>query len=466
MAAVPLAPPPGTNILSFAVTITGISLTPSGGGSAVNLTLPATSITVDLMRLQSDSALLGQALATVPAATYNQITVSVSSVVVTYCTQTSPGTQGCATGTVAQVSQTTASTPATSSFSMTLSNNQQVGVQIQFNLSKALTLSSTPQVISAVDLTASGVLTASVLAPTSTTSSLATGQLDFVEDVTGVVTTVSGSTVTVQTATRGSVTATANSSTFFSPNCTSSPFNKTADIHCMVANQIASIDAALNADGTFTLLDYDPLDTAASDWIEGVVTLVPTSSTQFQIVANDLFEPASSSLIGTNLLLGSTVIATLSVSPAATFGIDEKCLIVPAADADTFISSNDTSVLRAGQTVAVHVSSFTAAAGSTAASATVDFVGLRFTRVTGSVSSVAAPTSVSIASPSLPPFFGQTKIELAELNTASAPSTAPTNYDGVSDGFGLSVNNTISIRALYFGPNSAMPFTCAKVRKH
>ena len=466
MATVPLAPPPGTNILSFAVTITGMSLTPSGGGSAVNLTLPATSITVDLMRLQSDSALLGQALATVPAATYNQITVSVSSVVVTYCTQTSPGTQGCATGTVAQVSQTTASTPATSSFSMTLSNNQQVGVQIQFNLAKALTLSSTqPQVVSAVDLTASGVLTASVLAPTSTTSSLATGQLDFVEDVTGVVTTVSGSTVTVQTATRGSVTATANSSTFFSPNCTSSPFNKTADIHCMVANQIASIDAALNADGTFTLLDYDPLDTAASDWIEGVVTLVPTSSTQFQIVANDLFEPASSSLIGTNLPLGSTVIATLSVSPAATFGVDEKGLIVPA-DAGTFISSNDTSVLRAGQTVAVHVSSFTAAAGSTPASATVDFVGLRFTRVTGSVSSAAAPTSISIGSPSLPAFFGQINIELAELNTASAPSTAPTNYDGVSDGFGLSVNNTVSIRALYFGPSSAKPFTCAKVRKH
>ncbi|PYT91451.1 MAG: hypothetical protein DMG36_18290, partial [Acidobacteria bacterium] len=87
-------------------------------------------------------------------------------------------------------------------------------------------------------------------------------------------------------------------------------------------------------------------------------------------------------------------------------------------------------------------------------------------RVTGSVSSVAAPTSVSIGSPSLPAFFGQINIELAELNTASAPSTAPTNYDGVSDGFGLSVNNTVSIRALYFGPSSAKPFTCAKVRKH
>ena len=461
MAAVPLAPPPGTNILSFAVTITGMSLTPSGGGSAVNLTLPATSITVDLMRLQSDSALLGQALATVPAATYNQITVSVSSVVVTYCTQTSPGTQGCATGTVAQVSQTTASTPATSSFSMTLSNNQQVGVQIQFNLAKALTLSSTqPQVVSAVDLTASGVLTASVLAPTSTTSSLATGQLDFVEDVTGLVTAATSTSVTIQTATRGSITATSSSSTFFSPNCTG--FSLPTTMGCAKVNQIASIDVALNADGTFTLLDYDPLDTAASDWIEGVVTLVPTSSTQFQIIANDLFQPSSGSLVGTNLPLGSTV--TVNLGAGATFGVDAKGFTVPA-EATTFAGSNDTSVLRPGQTVAVHVSSFTAASG-TPASATVDFVGLRFTRVTGSVSSVAAPTSVSIGSPSLPAFFGQINIELAELNTASAPSTAPTNYDGVSDGFGLSVNNTVSIRALYFGPSSAKPFTCAKVRKH
>lgn len=463
LAAVPLAPPPGTNILSFVVTITGVSLTPSGGGSAVPLTLPASSITVDLMRLQSDSTLLGQALSNVPAATYNKVSVSVSNAVVTYCTQVSPGTPGCAAGTVAQVTQS-ATVPSASSFSLMLSSGQLAAIRVRFNLAPAITLSATqPQVVSAVDLNASNVLTASVLPPGS--SSLANGQADFIEDFTGRVTSANASsqTVTIQTATRGTLTATANSSTFYSPNC--GGFNFSADFgSCVKAGQIASVDVALDSNGNFTLLDYDPLDTAASDWIEGVVMLVPTSTTQFQIVANDLFQPSSGSLVGTKLPLGSTVTLNLSASPAATFGVDERGLIVPA-EANTFVSANDTSVLRAGQTVAVHISNFTAASGSTPAIATADFVGLRFSRVTGSVLS---PSSVSFSfqSPSLPAYFGQTTIELAELNAASAPSSAPTNYDGVSNGTGLIVGDTVSIRALYFGPGSAMPFTCAKVRKH
>lgn len=469
VAAVPLAPPPGTNILSFVVTITGVSLTPSGGGSAVPLTLPASSITVDLMRLQSDSTPLGQAFSNVPAATYNKVSVSVSNAVVTYCTQVSPGTPGCAAGTVAQVTQS-ATVPSASSFSLMLSSGQVAAIRVQFNLAPAITISTTqPQVVSAVDLNASNVLTASVLPAGS--SSLANGQADFIEDFTGRVTSANASsqTVTIQTATRGTLTATANpSTTFYSPNC--GGFNFSADFgSCVKAGQIASVDVALDSNGNFTLLDYDPLDTAASDWIEGVVMLVPTSTTQFQIVANDLFQPSSGSLVGTKLPLGSTATLNLSTGSSSTcssiaFGVDERGLTVPA-EANTFVSANDTSVLRAGQTVAVHLCSFTAASGSTPATATVDFVGLRFSRVTGSVLS---PSSVSFSfqSPSLPAYFGQTTIELAELNAASAPSSAPTNYDGVSNGTGLIVGDTVSIRALYFGPGSAMPFTCAKVRKH
>jgi hypothetical protein len=458
-AAIPFTPPPGTNILSFAVTISGIFLTPANGGSNVNIPLNATTYVVDLTKLQSDSAFLGQVLANVPAATYNKITVGVSVVVVSYCTQNSPGTAGCTAGTVAQVTQA-ASIPATSSFSLTLASSQKTGVQIQFNFAKTITLSTTqPQVVSSVDLNAANVVTASALAPTPTTSSLATGQLDFIEDFTGLVTAVTSTSVTVQTVNHGTITATANSSTFFSPNCTS--FSLPTTIGCAKVNQIADIDAALNADGTFTLLDYDPLDTSATDWIEGVVTSVPSSSTQFQIVANDLFQPTSGSLVGTNLPLGAPV--TINLATGATFGVDGKGLIVPA-DATTFSGSNDTTVLRPGQTVAVRASNFTAAAGTTLASATVNLVDLRFSRVTASVSSVGAPISISIQS--LPSFFGGTTAEIAELNTAVAPSSAPTNFDGVSDGTGLTVGDSVSIRALYFGPTSAMPFTCAKVRKH
>src|SRR5258708_15666379 len=209
-AGVPFTPPPGTSILSFAVTVNGVTLTPASG-SAVNIPLNAANYVVDLTRLQSDSAFLGQVLANVPAATYSKITVGVTSVVVTYCTQPSPGTPGCTAGSVAQVTQA-ASTPATSSFTLTLTSNQKAAVQIRFDFAKAITISATQtQVVSKVDLTAANVLTASALAPSSTTSSLATGQLDFVEDVTRVVTSATSTSVTVRTATHGSVPAPPNS---------------------------------------------------------------------------------------------------------------------------------------------------------------------------------------------------------------------------------------------------------------
>src|SRR5229473_1193381 len=92
--------------------------------------------------------------------------------------------------------------------------------------------------------------------------------------------------VTVQTATRGPLTAIANSSTVFSPNCTA--FNLSLSFSgCIVQGQVASLDTVLNSDGTFTLLEHDPLATATGDWIEGIVTVIPSSSTQFQIITND-----------------------------------------------------------------------------------------------------------------------------------------------------------------------------------
>src|SRR6267142_6570762 len=103
LAAVPFTPPPGTSILSFAVTLSGVSLTPASG-SDVSIPLNATTYVVDLTRLQSDSAFLGQVLASVPAGTYNKITLGVTNAVVTYCTNLA-GTIGCDTGSVASISK-------------------------------------------------------------------------------------------------------------------------------------------------------------------------------------------------------------------------------------------------------------------------------------------------------------------------------------------------------------------------
>jgi hypothetical protein len=447
LAAIPFTPPPNTSILSFALTLNGIKLTPADGSADINIPMNTATYVVDLTHLQSDSAFLGQVLTNIPAGTYNKITVGVSSAVVTYCTDLG-GTLGCDNNSVAQALQALV-TPATSSFSATFAAGQQAAIQVRFNFGNAITFSGTlPQVISKVDLNALNVVTASSLTPTSSTSSLATGQLDFIEDVTGVVTAASTTSVTVQTSTHGSITAAANSSSLAVLNCV------TTNVACNPAvGQFASIDAVLNADGTFTLLEFDPIAPTSSDWIEGIVTSTPTSSTQFQVVTNDIFL-ASTSLIGANLSVGAPVQVTLTnnVNP---FLVDGKGLPVVATPFTN--GGTDATNILPGQTVALHVTHFIAANGAVQAAATVDTVVLRFTRVTAAVSTVAG-TIFNIQS--LPPFFGSAATYEVQLS-AGSPSTY---YDGAPDATNLA-GQIVSIRALYFGPTVVPAFSAAKVRK-
>jgi len=457
MTAAPLTPPPNTNLLSFIVDVNTITLT-SSTGTNVNIPLNSTKLSVDLTKLQSDSAFLGTS-ATVPAGSYASITVSLSNPVVTFCTQTS-GNTGCAAGSVATISGGAAAAPkiTTAPFPLTLTANQKTGLAINLNLGNSLTVNAS-QVVTAVNLGAANVLSANNLP--SASSSVATGQLDFVEDVTGVVTAVNTTTqsVTVKTATRGSLTAVANSSTVFSPNCTAFSLSLTF-ASCVVQGHVASLDMVLNSDGTLTLLEYDPLSTTAGDWIEGVVTAIPSSSTQFSVATNDAVFATSGSVISSSLSFGAAVNVTLVGSPQRPFVVDTKGFVAPA---NAFSGGTDTSVLAPGQTVAAHVTAFTAGSGSTLAKASADSLYLRFTRVTGTVASVAPPNTFSMQS--FPPFFALTTPITVQLSTGS-PST---NFDGISSSSTLTAGQTVSITALYFGPpvgttSTQTPFSTAKVR--
>src|SRR5260221_5175993 len=88
MTDVPLA---GTSILSFKVTVTGVSLTPSTG-KPVTLTLNPSTPIIELTRLQSDSAFLGTS--TVPSANYTSATVSFTSPDVVLINQTNVALTG------------------------------------------------------------------------------------------------------------------------------------------------------------------------------------------------------------------------------------------------------------------------------------------------------------------------------------------------------------------------------------
>jgi len=447
LAAAPIVPPPGTSLLSFALTINSVSLTPSSGGSAVVIPLNAATYSVDLTRLQSDSSFLGQVMSNVPAGTYNKVTVGVTSATVTYCTA-SGGTPGCIFGSVAQFTSG-ASAPATSAFSITLTSAEKAGLQVVFNIGNAITVNPATQVVSAVNLAATNVVTALPLPPFAST--LSAGELDYIDDVTGVVTAVTSSSVTVQTSTRGPITSLLTSSTIFSPNCV------ITNVTCSpVVGQIASIDAALNSDGTATMLEYDPLSVASVDVIEGIVTTVPSSSTQFQIVANDFILASSNSRIGSNLSLGDPVQVTFAGTNP--FVIDTKGLL--PLTATPFSGSTSANDILPGQTVALRVTAFTPKSGAFPAAATVDFVVLRFTRVAGTVSSSSAPT---FGLQSLPLFFGQSTTSVVQLSTTTTPITY---LDGYTSGSNITVGDNVAVRALYFGVGFSPSFLAAKVRKH
>jgi hypothetical protein len=441
-----------TNLLSFRTIVVGVSLNSETGGST-NVQLNSDLFQVDLTRLQSDTTLLARSTS-IPAGTYTNMVVSLSDPAVTYCRQTQ-GISGCEVGNVTTLSGPPA-TPiiTTSPFPLIVTRGQNTSLAINVNIARALTVNGQTQAITAVNLGAANVLTATVLPPAS--SSLPPATMDFVEDVTGTVSSVDEATqsLTIQTATKGSITAIAGTSTIVSPNCTT--FNLGSTFSCAKQGQVASLDTILNVDGSLTLLEYDPLAITAGDWIEGIIGLPPSSSTQFQLVTNDFVLANDNSLIGNKLELGAPVRITLA-SPKP-FVVDSKGLVVSNT---SFTGATDASVLAPGQTLAVHVVSFTPGTGTNLSAASVDFVYLRFTRVTGSVANAAPPNTFAMQS--LPSLFGLTSPVTVQLSTVS-PST---NFDGVNGASELVSGQATSIRALYIGSPTGptpSPFSAAKVR--
>src|SRR5437016_3390344 len=128
------ATPPDPNsqlsIQAFTATITGITLT-STGGSSVPLQLNTATYIAEFNRVTSDSTVLVDGAA-VPADTYTQVKITFSAPRVTFCTQTNSGVPGCAAGMLTSVSGTAGS--ATASINLSLGVNQSTGLAINVNL--------------------------------------------------------------------------------------------------------------------------------------------------------------------------------------------------------------------------------------------------------------------------------------------------------------------------------------------
>src|ERR1700730_537060 len=285
--------PANPSILSFKVSIVGIALTPTSG-TAVTLT-PATPV-VDLMRLQSDPAFLG-ALTNVPSGAYT-VQVTLSSQEITFLNDTSStitaNGAGCLANAVCTATLPAAGTPSISSYTFNASANGQQGIEIDFNLNNAIVLSGGVLSVNFNPATPTpGVFTAFTLPRTN--ANLGTNQLELIEDFTGVVS-INGSTITITSPTRGVLSATVTSNSFFDQSPLPTNLCPNAPNNCAVAGQIASVDALLKSDGTLELKEFEPLNATQQDFVEGTVYAVNTS-TQFAIAVTDKVQAATGSLI-------------------------------------------------------------------------------------------------------------------------------------------------------------------------
>src|SRR5258707_780909 len=133
--------PPNPSILSFKVSILGITLTPTTGTAQ---TIHPSPSVVDLMRLQSDTAFLG-ALTNVPSGSYT-LQVSLSSPEIVFLNDTgstiTANGKMCLNNLVCSVTFTSVGTPTISSFTFTATSGGQQGIELDFNLKNAFSLST------------------------------------------------------------------------------------------------------------------------------------------------------------------------------------------------------------------------------------------------------------------------------------------------------------------------------------
>jgi len=452
-------------------------LTPTTGTATTLDINSGNGYSFDLVRLQSDSAFLGTATK-VATGTYTTVTVTFSGATLAFYNGTGTALTNpvCPSG---DVCIATFPGPFTATITTSQDITANAGFGIDIDLTNALTLSGTT-----LSLNFGNADVASVFTLPRTNSNLTSGQLDLIEDYTGVVT-VSATTATITPATianRPALTATVNSSTVLDEDptlslCTSPTQGSISS--CVSSNQAVSMDAILNSDGTFTAQEIEPLlASPIVDTVEGTIvaltsTITPTNQTQFTMVTTDIIPAATNSLIG-SLTIGAPLVVNLSAGPI--FYVDSKGLPVASSFPTSygfFTQSTNTAGLHVGQEVAVHVAAFTPANGATnpptaAIASNVNTVTLRWSRFIATPSGASTNSLFNVTS--LPGYFGFTSSSIleTEIFTGVQGTNGTTNLDGIANGSAPG-SDPVGVRALFIegSGNTLTPaFFAAKVRQH
>jgi Domain of unknown function (DUF4382)/Domain of unknown function (DUF5666) len=437
-------PPAGVSILSFTLPVAGIALTPSSGTA---VTVPITPTSYEMTRLQTDSALVGVNMS-VPAGTYTSINVTVTTSSGVFI-NTSGGTIGtCANGAVCPM-PSGAATTIQIPISLTLTANQNQWVGLDFSLANAITTTNGIT----VDFNQPNVMTAT----TRPRVGIPAGSVDTIEDFIGVVTAVSTSSITVQSGITGnSLTAAISANTEFDlAPVTYSNCQQATAAACITTGSTVSLDANLSSSGTLTASEIDVLDTIAVDEVEGTIYPTSVAGVVGLIVADKVAVTSTTPLASSSTTYGTGIF--LSVDTGTIYSVDTKTLSTQNLGLNAlFTGSGD---LFAGQTVRVQLSNISS--GSAGISATAKNVLLRWSRLTGTVNSVAG-NSFTLAN--IPGYINTLNPTLS-LTPQVMTYVNATAFDGITDVSGLSATSSqlASIRALYID-RAQQPFQAAKVR--
>jgi hypothetical protein len=438
-------PPAGASILSFTLPIAGISLTPSTGSV---VTVPIIPTSYEMTRLQTDSTLVGLSLS-VPAGTYTSINVTVTASSGVYINTSGAAIGTCVNGAVCPMPSGAATTIQVP-ISLTLAENQNQWVGLDFNLANAITTTNGIT----VDFNQPKVMTAT----TTVRTGIPSGSVEAIEDFIGVVTAATPSSITVTSGITGnSMTAAVSSTTEFDLAPVAYSNCQGTAAACVKTGSTVSLDAALSSTGTLTATEIDVLDAVAVDEVEGTIYPTGVANQVGLIIADKVAITSTTPLASSSTTYGTGIF--LTVESGTTFTVDTKTLSSQpgfAATVDALFSGSGS--LLAGQTVRVQLSNIIS--GTNGLNATATNVLLRWSRLTGTVNSVAAPTFTLANIPgyinTLDPTLSLTPQVMTYPNA--------TVFDGITDISGLSATTSqlASIRALYL--NGAPPFQAAKVR--
>ncbi len=415
---------PVCDVLSFRVTITGVTLTPQGGGTPVTVVSSQNPVTLDFASLQDFAAFL--TLVKVPAGTYTQLTITLSnpSLSILDFTVTPPAPKTL-TVNLSALTFTLTLSPA-----LTVADNGVASLNLDLNLAKSLTVS---QGILTGGMTPS--FTALPVNTPATTTGL--GELD---DLHGLVQSVS--TTSTNPAFSGSIVVgvnVASGATVTVQVTSSTVFNGVSGLGTLLPNTFVEIAAIVDSNGnivanrvTAESVEDVGISRAGFAGLVTSVTRVSGNATQFTLAVREEFPDVSSSVpLFANL--------NVTLAPSAAFNI-------AATEANFANLSFDPTTLGVGQSVVAHGTFQAAVPPSVPASLNADTVYLRLQSVGGNfVKTLLVGTDNKTGGFQLTPcsdlFLGQ---------SMNVITTSTTNFLGVSGLNTLTTTPTLVTKGLVF----------------